>query len=698
MERKETNFSPKQPETLRYRYDECTDLSSSMPILFERHFAISDVQRDTQTLPEPGSMFAEPPWQLDQLQRMKRVLNEVKSRLNNFNLIKWQQHTSRMNEAGDIVRAVKERTQGELVTQAWCKFYEIASNYSLVPLNEICREDGKNFRSVHVCEAPGAFVTALNHWLKTNAPDVRWDWLATTLNPYCEGNSYDSMVADDRFIRHTLRHWCFGDDNTGDIMGLRNLDALVEKFESAADGGRILLVTADGSVDCTDVPGEQESAVAQLHLCETVACMHLLQKGGNFLLKLFTLFEHQSVCLMYLLSCAFHQVSVTKPASSKGGNSEMYVVCMNFKGRDHVAPYLPILRHHYGNVPPANAMFSLRDIPDDFLRRIEQCSEFFKYHQCRVIMDNIKTFRSRDNDSGAARFVRGLISFKYLEDCKLKKIDPANEIVGREIIERNNNQFMNKKLHVDSYNERCKRQNLGPQERLLQIWDNAKEIEEPSEKFYVWHLQALPEALEIQTGKLFNKVRSSRFCDLQILQILIKIDNVMQDMRTTVCFPPAEITREFAQQIDRNHEILSFQFVQDYDSHRTIAEIYDRLEKLQSEQTLILVGYPLLTQLNIGLLYLLGNTFNKIIVEVHDNEGYRLKLETYRRNEKVLNCLREILTASYNARQENKAIWSIIPMKVLYECDQFPAMMLLNHLMIKLYVRHVINAIGDKKL
>lgn len=137
-------------------------------------------------------------------------------------------------------------------------------------------------------------------------------------------------------------------------------------------------------------------------------------------------------------------------------------------------------------------------------------------------------------------------------------------------------------------------------------------------------------------------------------------------MRSSVCFPPAEIAGELVQQIDPSHEILSFQFVQDYDSHRTIAQIYDRLEELQPEQTLVLVGYSLLTQLNIGLLYLLGNSFNKITIEIHDNEGYRLKLETYRRNEKVLNYLREILTASHSACKENMSIWSIIPMMVLY--------------------------------
>jgi len=483
MEKEENNFSPKQPETLQDKYNENSDPLS----IFEKHFLISDVQQDTQTytLPEARFMFMEPPWQLDKLQRTKRDLNKVKSLLNDFNLSKWQQHTDRMNTAGEIVRTVRENIKAELVTQAWCKFYEIASNFPLVPLNEIRKANGKNFKSVHLCEAPGAFVAALNHWLKTNALDVQWNWLATTLNPYCEGNSYDNMVADDRFIRHTLKHWCFGADNTGDIMDLRNLDALVKKSESLDGGGRILLVTADGSIDCTDMPAEQESVVAQLHLCETVACMHLLQKGGNFLLKLFTLFEHQSVCLMYLLSCAFHQVKVTKPASSKGGNSEIYVVCMNFKGRDYAAPYLRILRNYYGNVSPANAIFSLRDIPGGFLRRIEQCSEFFKFHQCQVIMNNINTFNMKEkfHKDFAISILKQTIGIKYLENCKLNKIHPANEIVGRKIIERNHNRFINK--NVDSYNERCKRQDLKPQERLLQIWDNAKKIEWPSEKFYV---------------------------------------------------------------------------------------------------------------------------------------------------------------------------------------------------------------------
>lgn len=468
---------------------------STAKALFDKHFIISESTEDTQSLerteyvlPEPECMFKEKPWQKDNLQTLKNELNDVKSRLNNFTLDEWQQHTYQMNQAGDVLSCIKKQIQPEFITQAWCKFYEIACNFSLVPLNKILQKNNEknicSFTSVHLCEAPGAFVVALNHWLKLNDCNVQWDWIANTLNPYCEGNSYSRMVDDDRFVRHTLKHWCFGTDNTGNIMDLRNLDALIERSRTNS-GGPIMLVTADGSIDCTDMPDEQENAVAHLHFCETVACMHILEKGGNFLLKMFTLFEHQSVCLMYLLSCAFHKVTATKPATSRAGNSEMYVVCVDFKGKDYIAQYLNVLKCHY-NAYPTQAMFSCRVIPDRFIRKIESCCKFFKRHQCKAIEDNINSFHSEtyDNLLFKLRHFKRKVSLMYLEKFNLTKIDLRDQIIGREIIERSTNYIMTRKLRYDSYNERCRKLHLTSQERLQQIWNKAREIEVPMENFY----------------------------------------------------------------------------------------------------------------------------------------------------------------------------------------------------------------------
>jgi len=142
---------------------------------------------------------------------------------------------------------------------------------------------------------------------------------------------------------------------------------------------------------------------------------------------------------------------------------------------------------------------------------------------------------------------------------------------------------------------------------------------------------------------------------------------MMQDMHSNICFPSAEVIRQFTkQQTDLNHEILCFQFVYNYDSHRTISEVCDRLGKLQIGQTLILFGYSLLTQLNIGLLHLLSSFFEKVIIETCDNMGYCIKLEAYQHNENIMNKLHEILATSYNARKKNMAIWSILPITILY--------------------------------
>ena len=42
-------------------------------------------------------------------------------------------------------------------------------------------------RTVHLCEAPGAFVTSLNHYLLNIEYWGDWDWAGNTINPYHEG-------------------------------------------------------------------------------------------------------------------------------------------------------------------------------------------------------------------------------------------------------------------------------------------------------------------------------------------------------------------------------------------------------------------------------------------------------------------------------------------------------------------------------
>lgn len=102
------------------------------------------------------------------LQTIKRILNFVKSKLNNLkiegNLIvlagafksdfllrisEWSQHTKRRNPASQIVYHLKNVIKAEFVTQAFSKFYECINSYPMISENL-----GEKFFSVHLCEAP----------------------------------------------------------------------------------------------------------------------------------------------------------------------------------------------------------------------------------------------------------------------------------------------------------------------------------------------------------------------------------------------------------------------------------------------------------------------------------------------------------------------------------------------------------------
>jgi len=247
------------------------------------------------------------------------------------------------------------------------------------------------FNSVHLCEAPGAFVLATNHFLRSRYPAVRWDWVATTLA--------DSEIGDDYSLLHyTAPHWNFGADATGDIRSIENIQELYSdcgrRFGFCRGGAD--LVTADGSVDCSQKPKEQESTVAWLHMCEVVAAIGLLSPGGMIVLKMFTLFEDSSVDILYLLSCFFTDVEVCKPITSAPGNSETYVVCTSFVGATHLQIQLlcSSIRTH---VPVTAA------VPVQFTRRVRQIAEYFALHQINSICRNLTIFHHCENLSRLER-------------------------------------------------------------------------------------------------------------------------------------------------------------------------------------------------------------------------------------------------------------------------------------------------------
>jgi len=66
-----------------------------------------------------------------------------------------------MHPGGAIARYMRTQMNAELCTQAWCKFHEVLGTFP--NLTQIDNDFVLN--AVHLCEAPGAFIASLNHYL-----------------------------------------------------------------------------------------------------------------------------------------------------------------------------------------------------------------------------------------------------------------------------------------------------------------------------------------------------------------------------------------------------------------------------------------------------------------------------------------------------------------------------------------------------
>ena len=171
-----------------------------------------------------------------------------------------------------------------------------------------------------------------------------------------------------RFIINTLENWDFGGDDTGDILNVANLKYFVEKYR-----GQMSLVTADGSIDCQADPARQEILVSGLHLAEIVTALGVLKFGGSLVIKMFTFYESETHQHLYLLKCFFEKIEVVKPATSKEGNSEVYVVCLGFIGIPQED-----LDHLIANMLDRKPFISIFEtIQSDFLDTLEKCAKYF---------------------------------------------------------------------------------------------------------------------------------------------------------------------------------------------------------------------------------------------------------------------------------------------------------------------------------
>jgi 23S rRNA U2552 (ribose-2'-O)-methylase RlmE/FtsJ len=253
-------------------------------------------------------------------------------------------------------------------------------------------------RSFHLAEGPGGFIEALLH-MRNCMGDVYHGMTLQGLDDDVPGWKKSQQFLKRHAQQVKIEN---GADGTGNILSLDNFVYIHETYGASMD-----FVSADGGFDFTENFNDQESMMHRLLFAQIAFALCLQKQGGHFVLKIFDIFRHATVELLYLLSSFYQRVYITKPDTSRHANSEKYVVCIHF-----IPPtthyFFPFLHHTFKmmmDAPPGCEIshFLSRPVSYYFTTKLEEYNCSFGQQQIENIHYTLSLIETRGEDERNAR-------------------------------------------------------------------------------------------------------------------------------------------------------------------------------------------------------------------------------------------------------------------------------------------------------
>ena len=209
------------------------------------------------------------------------------------------------------------------ISRSFFKLWEIIHDFDLIDKNSSKIVYGA------LAEGPGGFIEAFNFYRRKYSSNCNDTVNCITLKPY--SSQIPGWNKSGRLFKECGNYnISWGIDDTGDIYNLDN----IKYFSNLFSKEKADLVTADGGFDFSlDYSNQEESAI-RLILCEIITGLSILKKDGNMVIKIYDIFHHTTIDILYLIAIYFKNTYIVKPYTSRTANSEKYVVCKNFKGID----------------------------------------------------------------------------------------------------------------------------------------------------------------------------------------------------------------------------------------------------------------------------------------------------------------------------------------------------------------------------
>jgi len=281
-------------------------------------------------------------------------------------------------------------THNYKVSRAFLKSYEIIETLNLVnpKLNTL--------NVFFICEAPGAFILSLNHYIKTKTNIENYNWNAQTLHPKHKFQNERGFGDDFKLMKNFKERWDFGKTKTGDITDIKN----IKYYRDTYKDNKLHLVAGDCGIAYI-FDSDPEKLADKLHIAQIITMLSILKKGGNFVLKMYLpSIEPIYISLFYLIYTRFKSFEIYKTFQNSW-SPEFYIVGKNYSdpiSDNEFNKLISLLSNFNIN----NSITPINKIPEEFILQfkdiMEELLNKFKIAIKRVIyyVDNYNDIKESD--------------------------------------------------------------------------------------------------------------------------------------------------------------------------------------------------------------------------------------------------------------------------------------------------------------
>ncbi len=328
--------------------------------------------------------------------QLKNELANVKSGIDQFIQGKKEKEdyytkvANILDQFADFRKRLKRELKMPYLTNAFLKCWEMIQDFDLIPYYH-----DDDYRVFCNAEFPGAFIFAIHHYISTSTISPVFEWFGNSLWPGSDGSG--NILGDEFGLYKKYRQkWLMdGSNHLGNVTKIDTVDHIYDKI-----GESINLYTSDIGIGLNiENFNDQEELETSLNLGQIICGLVSLKKGGNMICKMFMFFTPFNISLLSVLNDLFTEFYISKPVTSRPGNSEIYIIGKGYKGYDNAKEKIEkmkeflILFEKSGHDITALRDVSdrmIEDVPEEFYQRIVNASYAIYQRQMRYVDISVK--------------------------------------------------------------------------------------------------------------------------------------------------------------------------------------------------------------------------------------------------------------------------------------------------------------------